>query len=182
MPTLRKCGGVPVMSLPSISSSPRWMLVEAGDQPQQRGLSRGQGPSKREELTRFDADVDVLQHFSGAVAQIDVAGFDGNFMEIHGCTSFIQTGAHRSQIFNHAMRSDRFPNATGHHDHARAAPAARPECSACEEIDAVTHWAPDFAPRSADGGRQLHRGGDEAGDKPPGCHPSSAVPSRGVWC
>ena len=51
------------------SSSPGLVLVEAGDQPQQRRLARARGAEQREELARLDRQVDVAQHLVAAVAR-----------------------------------------------------------------------------------------------------------------
>ncbi|KAG0921260.1 hypothetical protein G6F40_017446 [Rhizopus arrhizus] len=56
------------------------MPVEAGDQPQQRGLARPRRPQQGEELARLDVDVHILEHFCLAIRQADVAAFDADFL------------------------------------------------------------------------------------------------------
>ena len=58
MPTSRFHGGRPEMSLPPTSTRPRVGVVEAGDQPQQRGLAAARGAEKREELAGPDLEID----------------------------------------------------------------------------------------------------------------------------
>jgi hypothetical protein len=64
MPTLRRCGGVPLMSLPSTSSSPRWCWLKPAisrsrvDLPEPEGPSRAKNsPGSMSRLTSFSTSV-----------------------------------------------------------------------------------------------------------------------------
>ncbi len=52
---------------------------EAGDDAQQRGLSRTRWPEQRHQFALLDAQADILQRFERAVGLADVADFDAHF-------------------------------------------------------------------------------------------------------
>ncbi len=52
---------------------------EAGDDAQQRGLSRTRWPEQRHQLARFDAQADIVQRFERAEVLADVPDFDAHF-------------------------------------------------------------------------------------------------------
>ena len=56
MPTLRFHGGDAGDVLAADEQLARLVLVEAGDQPQQRRLARARGPEQREELAGLDGE------------------------------------------------------------------------------------------------------------------------------
>ncbi|AHV94346.1 hypothetical protein D554_3033 [Bordetella holmesii 30539] len=60
------------------------VLVETGDQPQQRGLAGARGPQQGEELPWLDVDVDVdvLEDLVLAIGEPDVAALNADFL--HG--------------------------------------------------------------------------------------------------
>ena len=78
MPTSRFHGGRSVIVLAADPDLAGIGLVEAGDQPQQRGLAAAGGAEKGEELARLDGEVDVLEDVVGAVGQVDVFDVDGD--------------------------------------------------------------------------------------------------------
>ena len=66
------------MSWPPTSTLAAVGLVEAGDQPQQRGLAAAGRAEEGEELAGPDREVDVLQDVVRAVGQIDVFDVDAD--------------------------------------------------------------------------------------------------------
>ena len=72
MPTSRFHGGRPEMSLSADQHAAAVGVVEAGDQPQQRGLAAAGGSEQREELAGADIEIDRLQHVIVAIGQVDL--------------------------------------------------------------------------------------------------------------
>ena len=58
------------------------VLVEAGDQAQQRRLARARGPQEREELPRLHSERDVVQDFGGPIRQLDILRLDADLLHL----------------------------------------------------------------------------------------------------
>ena len=61
MASLRLAGASSVTSRPSMLIVPRGRVLEAGDQPQQRGLAAARRADEDDELAVLDVEVDVRE-------------------------------------------------------------------------------------------------------------------------
>ena len=87
MPTLRRQGGSRVTSSSPIRMRPRGVGTEAGDRAQQGRFAGPRRTQEGEQLARFDAQVDVLEHVGRIVGEAQLFDDDaGGVFRCHGQT------------------------------------------------------------------------------------------------